>query len=146
MKKIYKHILALTIIFITLLIIGIIYSITNTAKANEHPMFPPGAMQQTMSPIFCGDANVVYNHATNTFKQIPIAWADVKSKGDPNTKAIAWVSFWYSEETDSGSMFLTVVENGETCLMGYGMQWKFDTDALLDIVNKSFSEGNESTQ
>ena len=30
--------------------------------------------------------------------------------------------------------------------MGYGMQWKFDTDALLDIVNKSFSEGNESTQ
>ena len=43
-------------------------------------------------------------------------------------------------------MFLTVVESGETCLMGYGMQWKFDTDALLDIVNKSFSEGNESTQ
>ena len=34
-------------------------------------------------------------------------------------------------------MFLTVVESGETCLMGYGMQWKFDTDALLDIVNKS---------
>ena len=38
------------------------------------------------------------------------------------------------------------VENGETCLMGYGMQWQFDTDALLDIVNKSFDEGNESTQ
>ena len=40
----------------------------------------------------------------------------------------------------------TVVENGETCLMGYGMEWKFDTDLLLDIVNESFSEGNESTQ
>ena len=146
MRKIIKHILALTIIFITLLIIGIIYSITNTAKADQHPMFPPGTMKQTMSPIFCGSATAVYGHATNTFKQIPIAWADVKSKGDPNTPAIAWVSFWYSEETDSGSMFLTVVESGETCLMGYGMQWKFDTDALLDIVNKSFSEGNESTQ
>ena len=109
-------------------------------------MFPPGTMKQTMSPIFCGPAPDVYGHATNTFKQIPIAWADVKSKGDPNTPAIAWVSFWYSEETDSGSMFLTVVESGETCLMGYGMQWKFDTDALLDIVNKSFDEGNESTQ
>ena len=43
-------------------------------------------------------------------------------------------------------MFLTVVDNGETCLMGYGMNWEFDTDALLDIVNESFAEGNESTQ
>ena len=48
MKKTIKHILALTIIFITLLIIGIIYSITNTAKADQHPMFPPGTMKQTM--------------------------------------------------------------------------------------------------
>ena len=71
---------------------------------------------------------------------------DKIKKGDPNSATIAWVSFWYSEDSDSGSMFLTVVESGETCLMGYGMQWKFDTDALLDIVNKSFSEGNESTQ
>ena len=54
MKNIIKHILALTIIFIILLVIGIIYSITNTAKADTHPMFPPGTMKQTMSPIFCG--------------------------------------------------------------------------------------------
>ena len=39
MKNIIKHILALTIIFIILLVIGIIYSITNTAKADQHPMF-----------------------------------------------------------------------------------------------------------
>ena len=140
MKNIIKHILALTIIFIILLVIGIIYSITNTAKANEHPMFPPGTMKQTMSPIFCGPAPDVYGHATNTFKQIPIAWADVKSKGDPNTPAIAWVSFWYSEETNTGSMFLTVLQNGETCLMGYGMDWIFDTELLLDIVNKSLND------
>ena len=59
--------------------------------------------------------------------------------------AIAWVSFWYSQETKTGSMFLTVADSGETCLMGYGMKWEFDTDALLDIVNESFAEGNEST-
>ena len=144
MKKIYKHILALTVIFVTLLIMGIIYSVTNTAKANEHPVFPPDSMQQTMSPIFCGEANVVYGHATNIFKQEPIAWANVPSKGDPNTPAIAWLSFWYSEETNTGSMFLTVLQNGETCLMGYGMKWEFDVDALLDIVNESFVEDNES--
>jgi len=143
MRKIYKHILALTVILLTFIFIGI-YASLNQAHGNEHPVFPPGSMKQIMSPIFCGEANTVYGHATNTFKQIPIAWANVTSQGDPNTPPIAWVSFWYSKETDSGSMFLTVLENGETCLMGYGMKWDFDVDALLDIVNESFVEDNES--
>ena len=145
MKKTYKHILALTVILITFILVGI-YASINEAYADQHPLYPPGVMNQTMSPIFCGSGPEVYGHATNTFKQKPIAWAGVKSKGDPNTADIAWVSFWYSDETESGSFFLTVVEGGETCLMGYGMEWKFDTDLLLDIVNESFSEGNESTQ
>ena len=143
MRKIYKHILALTVILLTFIFIGI-YASLNQAHGNQHPVFPPGSMKQVMSPIFCGEANTVYGHAINTFKQIPIAWANVTSQGDPNTPPIAWVSFWYSKETDSGSMFLTVLENGETCLMGYGMKWDFDVDALLDIVNESFVEDNES--
>jgi len=143
MRKIYKHILALTVILLTLILVGI-YASLNQAHGDEHPIFPPGVMKQQMAPIFCGEANVVYGHATNTFKQIPIAWANVTSKGDPSTPPIAWVSFWYSKETDSGSMFLTVLESGETCLMGYGMKWDFDVDALLDIVNESFVEDNES--
>ena len=70
MKKIIKHILALTIIFIILLVIGIIYSITNTAKADQHPMFQLGTMKQTMSFYILVAALDVYGHATNTFKQI----------------------------------------------------------------------------
>ena len=143
MKQIIKNI---TGILSVLLFLGIIYAVLNTAQSTEHPVFPPDAMKQVMSPIFCGEANVVYGHATNTFKQKPIAWANVTSNGDPSTPPIAWVSFWYSEKTDSGSMFLTVLQNGETCLMGYGMKWEFDIDALLDIVNESFVEDNESTQ
>ena len=143
MKQIIKNI---TGILSVLLFLGIVYAVLNTAQSTEHPVFPPDAMKQVMSPIFCGEANVVYGHATNTFKQKPIAWANVTSNGDPSTPPIAWVSFWYSEKTDSGSMFLTVLQNGETCLMGYGMKWEFDIDALLDIVNESFVEDNESTQ
>ena len=143
MKQIIKNI---TGILSVLLFLGIVYAVLNTAQSTEHPVFPPDAMKQVMSPIFCGEANVVYGHATNTFKQKPIAWANVTSNGDPSTPPIALVSFWYSEKTDSGSMFLTVLQNGETCLMGYGMKWEFDIDALLDIVNESFVEDNESTQ
>ena len=143
MKQIIKNI---TGILSVLLFLGIVYAVLNTAQSTEHPVFPPDAMKQVMSPILCGEAETVYGHATNTFKQKPIAWANVTSNGDPSTPPIAWVSFWYSEKTDSGSMFLTVLQNGETCLMGYGMKWEFDIDALLDIVNESFVEDNESTQ
>ena len=143
MKQIIKNI---TGILSVLLFLGIVYAVLNTAQSTEHPVFPPDAMKQVMSPIFCGEAETVYGHATNTFKQKSIAWANVTSNGDPSTPPIAWVSFWYSEKTDSGSMFLTVLQNGETCLMGYGMKWEFDIDALLDIVNESFVEDNESTQ
>jgi hypothetical protein len=33
-----------------------------------------------------------------------------------------------------------VKETGQTCLMGYGMDWIFDTELLLDIVNKSLND------
>ena len=141
MKQIIKNIAGITSIVI---FFGVIYAVLNKAQSEEYPTFPPGAMKQQMAPIFCGEANMVYGYATNLFKQKPLAWADVKQKGDPDSATMAWISFWYSQETKAGSLFLTVVNNGETCLMGYGMEWKFDTDFLLDIVNESFNEGNES--
>ena len=139
MAKAIKHILALTIIFVTLIVIGIIYSIKNTAQSSEHPLFPDGVMSTTQVPIFCGSGPVVFSYASSIFKQKAIAWSDVKSSGDPNSETFAWVSFWYSDELNNGSLFLTVKETGQTCLMGYGMDWIFDTELLLDIVNKSLN-------
>ena len=141
MKQIIKNIAGITSIVI---FFGVIYAVLNKAQSEEYLTYPPGAMKQQMAPIFCGEANMVYGYATNLFKQKPLAWADVKQKGDPDSATMAWISFWYSQETETGSLFLTVVNNGETCLMGYGMEWDFDTDFLLDIVNESFNEGNES--
>ena len=139
MAKVIKHILALTIIFVTLIVIGIIYSITNTAQAENHPLFPDGVMATQQVPIYCGDGPVVFSYASSIFKQKAIAWSDVKSSGDPNSETFAWVSFWYSDELNNGSLFLTVKETGQTCLMGYGMDWIFDTELLLDIVNDSIA-------
>ena len=141
MKQIIKNIAGIISIVV---FFGIIYAVLNKAQSEDHLVFPPGVMKQQMVPIFCAEGNTVYGYATNLFKQKPLAWADVKQKGDPNSATIAWVSFWYSQETETGSVFLTVVNNGETCLMGYGMEWEFDTDFLLDIVNESFVEDNES--
>ena len=128
------------IVFITFLIVGLFYA--SSIKAEEHPLFPDGVMSTQQVPIFCGSGPVVFSYASSIFKQKAIAWSDVKESGNPNSETFAWVSFWYSEELKNGSVFLTIKETGQTCLMGYGMDWIFDTELLLDIVNDSFA--NES--
>ena len=140
MEKIIKYILTSTVIFVILLIIGIVYSISNTAQAENHPLFPDGVMTSQPVPIFCGSGPVVFSYASSVFKQKAIAWSDVKSSGDPNSETFAWVSFWYSPELRDGSVFLTIKETGQTCLMGYGMDWIFDTELLLDIVNEQINK------
>ena len=139
MIKAIRYCVGITLIIIFL---GFVYAVLNKAQAETHPVFPPGVMTTTQIPIYCGDGPVVFAYASGMFKQKSIAWSDVKQSGDPNSETFAWVSFWYSEELKNGSVFLTIKETGQTCLMGYGMDWIFDTELLLDIVNDSFA--NES--
>mgnify|MGYP003154997189 FL=1 len=134
MIKAIRYCVGITLIIIFL---GFVYAVLNKAQAETHPVFPPGVMQTQQVPIFCGQGPAVFAYASSVFKQQSIAWSDVKSVGDPNSDTFAWVSFWYSSELKNGSVFLTIKETGQTCLMGYGMDWIFDTELLLDIVNDS---------
>lgn len=124
-------------------IIVVLSVIAKSVQSEEHPLFPDGVMTTTQVPIFCGSGPIVFSYASSIFKQKAIAWSDVKASGDPNSETFAWVSFWYSGELKNGSVFLTIRETGQTCLMGYGMDWMFDTELLLDIVNDSFIGENE---
>ncbi len=130
-------------LFLSLWVILIVLGSLNKTLADDHPLFPDGVMRTTQVPIFCGSGPVVFSYATSIFKQKSVAWSDVRTNGDPNTEPFAWVSFWYSPELNNGSMFLTIAETGETCLMGYGMNWNFDTEMLLDIVNDVYAEESE---
>ena len=114
--------------------------ISKQAQTNEHPVFPDGVMTTQQIPIFCGSGPVVFSYASSIFKQKSVAWSEVRKSGDPNSESFAWISFWYSEELNNGSIFLTISQTGETCMMGYGMDWIFDTELLLDIVNKSLND------
>jgi hypothetical protein len=119
MIKAIRYCVGITLIIIFL---GFVYAVLNKAQAETHPVFPPGVMQQQQIPIFCGPGPLVFSYASSTFKQKPIAWSDV---------------------LNNGSVFLTIQSSGETCLMGYGMDWIFDTELLLDIVNDSFANGSK---
>ena len=134
LKNFIKHFLSFWCILI------VVSFFAKQLQSEEHPLFPDGVMSTTQVPIFCGSGPVVFSYASSIFKQKAIAWSDVKSSGDPNSETFAWVSFWYSDELNNGSLFLTVKETGQTCLMGYGMDWIFDTELLLDIVNKSLND------
>ena len=136
MIKAIRYISGIALIMVFL---GLVYAVLNEAQSEEHPLFPDGVMTTTQVPFFCGSGPVVFSYASSIFKQKSIAWSDVKSVGDPNSETFAWVSFWYSPELKNGSVFLTIKETGQTCLMGYGMDWVFDTELLLDIVNDSFA-------
>ena len=133
-KNFIKHFLSFWCILI------VVSFFAKQLQSEEHPLFPNGVMTTQNVPIFCGSGPVVFSYASSIFKQKSIAWSDVKSVGDPNSETFAWVSFWYSEELKNGSVFLTIKETGQTCLMGYGMDWIFDTELLLDIVNKSLND------
>ena len=141
MIKAIRYISGIALIMVFL---GLVYAVLNEAQSEEHPLFPDGVMTTTQVPIFCGSGPIVFSYASSIFKQKSIAWSDVKESGNPNSETFAWVSFWYSPELKNGSVFLTIKETGQTCLMGYGMDWIFDTELLLDIVNDSFA--NESKQ
>tara|TARA_A100001388_G_C28582024_1_gene409351 strand:- start:24 stop:428 length:405 start_codon:yes stop_codon:yes gene_type:complete len=130
-KNFIKHFLSFWCILI------VVSFFAKQLQSEEHPLFPNGVMTTQNVPIFCGSGPVVFSYASSIFKQKSIAWSDVKSVGDPNSETFAWVSFWYSEELKNGSVFLTIKETGQTCLMGYGMDWIFDTELLLDIVNEN---------
>ena len=140
MIKAIRYISGIALIMVFL---GLVYAVLNEAQSEEHPLFPDGVMMTQQVPIYCGNGPVVFSYASSIFKQKAIAWSDVKSSGDPNSETFAWVSFWYSDELNNGSLFLTVKETGQTCLMGYGMDWIFDTELLLDIVNDSFANGSK---
>lgn len=141
MKQIIKIVIGC---FLLGLFLGIVYAGLNKAQAEAHPVFPDGVMTAQQIPIYCGPGPLVFSYASSIFKQKPIAWSDVKQSGDPNSSTFAWVSFWYSNDLKNGSVFLTIQQSGETCLMGYGMDWIFDTELLLDIVNEEIA--NESKQ
>ncbi len=140
MIKAIRYISGIALIMVFL---GLVYAVLNEAQSEEHPLFPDGVMTTTQVPIFCGSGPTVFAYASSIFKQKSIAWSDVKASGDPNSETFAWVSFWYSSELNNGSVFLTIRETGQTCLMGYGMDWIFDEELLLDIVNSSLANASK---
>ena len=61
---------------------------------------------------------------------------DVRTDDLPEGNLIGTSSFWYNEKTKKGIFSMTMVSNGLTCMMSYGINFKFDQDMMLNIINE----------
>lgn len=136
MKKIIKGIL-----FIWMFLIIVSFTLN---KAQSEEIFPPGLLKIQPIPVYCGPSFEVLLTTMNTFNMSFVGSGDVRHQGNEEGRLLGTLSFWYNADVHKGVFYLTVPASANTCLLGYGIDWQFDTDVLLDIVNEEIA--NESKQ
>tara|TARA_B100000287_G_scaffold315041_1_gene298618 strand:+ start:1646 stop:2065 length:420 start_codon:yes stop_codon:yes gene_type:complete len=138
LKRVIKGLL-----FIWMFLI-IVSFVLNKAQAAEK-IFPPGMLTPVGVPLYCGYTVAMVPHIIHTFEMKDVATAEVHPQGDKNKEVIGIISHWYNLEDDTGLFLLTLSET-QTCLLSYGVNWKFDENYMIDIVNEVIADSETSTQ
>ena len=128
-------------IFLIGLFLGIVYAGLNKAQADEK--FPENLLRVQSVPVYCGNSFEVLVTTMNTFKMQLMGSANVTVQGQPDGRLLGTMSVWYNTDNQKGVFYLTIPQTGETCLMSYGIDWVFDTEILLDVVNSSLANASK---
>ena len=134
MKQFVKSSLGIIAI---ILFFGLVYAGLNKAQSEE--IFPPDLLRTQMVPVYCGNSYEVLLTTMNTFGMQFLGSSDVRTQGQDDGTLLGTMSMWYNTNSKKGVFYLTIPTSGETCLMSYGIDWKFNTELLLDIVNNSLA-------
>ena len=154
MKQTLKSILGVSAIT---LFFYILFSVLNFAQAGgllantpgespiepTTPQYDSRKMVQQQIPVFCGDTSFMFETSSKLMEESQILVGEVRQGGTPYGDIIGILSFGHSIERDSGTFFMTIPgigPNGEsmTCILGYGMNWKFfDDDGNSMILQDS---------
>jgi hypothetical protein len=102
----------------------------------EDKGFPEGMLQLVQVPVYCAPTFELLTSIMDTFGMKYVVSGDVRTGGVPEGSVIGTTSFWYNEKTKTGVMALTMVSNGLTCMMSYGINFKFDEGMMLNIINE----------
>ena len=128
---------------ISLILSALLISCTFTFKdlgAEAHPKeegFPEGMLQAIPVPVYCAPTFELLTAMMEVFDMKYVMSGDVRNGGVEEGDLIGTSSFWYNEKTKKGIFAMTMVSNGLTCMMSYGIDFKFDTDMMLDIINEA---------
>jgi hypothetical protein len=128
---------------ISLILSILLISCTFTVKdlgAEAHPKeksFPKDMLQAVPVPVYCAPTFELLTAMMEVFDMKYVMSGDVRNGGVEEGDLIGTSSFWYNERTKKGIFAMTMVSNGLTCMMSYGINFKFDTDMMLDIINEA---------
>ena len=127
---------------ISLILSILLISCTFTVKdlgAEAHPKeegFPNDMLQAIPVPVYCAPTFELLTAMMEVFDMKYIMSGDVRNGGVKEGDLIGTSSFWYNEKTKKGIMSLTMVDTGLTCMMSYGINFKFDEGMMLNIINE----------
>ena len=127
---------------ISLILSALLISCTFTFKdlgAEAHPKeegFPNDMLQAIPVPVYCAPTFELLTAMMEVFDMKYVMSGDVRNGGVKEGDLIGTSSFWYNEKTKKGIMSLTMVDTGLTCMMSYGINFKFDEGMMLNIINE----------
>ena len=126
-------------IFLSFFALGVLVSFTKPLWGDEHLNGPVyDYLEPTPVPLYCGETAKVFATTTIDFKMKMLGYSEVRNEGRKDGKLLANISIWYNPERDNGVVFMTFEEYDiGTCILGYGVDWKFDIEMLLDYVNEN---------
>ena len=113
---------------------GLLLSVPNANEPLDNtPQYNIEGMVQQQIPVFCGDSNFMLTSSMELMLESQILVGEIRENGAPNGKIIGLLSFGHSIERDTGTFFMTLPGIGPdgqsmTCILGYGMNWKFFDD------------------
>ena len=130
---------ALVFIFGMTLTFNHAYSIPNTEPEQSIPdtqlerKYDLRQLFTKQIPIYCGETQFILDTSAQIMLESQILIGEVRRGGQPFGDVIGILSFGHSVERNSGTFFMTIPGIGPnnesmTCILGYGMNWKFFDD------------------
>jgi len=152
MKQTLKSILGVSAIallfYILFSILNYAQAIPNTEPNKNIPKVEPekkydlNRLIQQQIPVYCGDTGFIFETSSKLMEESQILVGEVRNGGQPFGNVIGILSFGHSVERNSGTFFMTIPNigpNGEsmTCILGYGLNWKFFDDDGNPVLGDS---------
>ena len=125
-------------LILSILLISCTFSFKDVV-AESHPEsegFPEGMLQAVPVPVYCAPTFQLLTAMMEVFGMKYVTSGDVRTGGLMEGDLIGTSSFWYNEKTKKGIFTMTMGSNGLTCMMSYGINFKFDEGMMLNIINE----------
>ena len=101
-----------------------------------------GEMIKQDIPVYCGETGFVFDVSTQSMKESQILVGEARLEGSGIGDIVGILSFGHNAKNNTGTFFMTVPDGGinnesVTCVLGYGMNWKFFDDDGNQIMKQN---------